>query len=278
MSRNRRQEADLAVVEDHLVAEAFNRLRRAELDGLPCRPVRDLIGRDDVGKAYAVQQRGMAAKIAEGARVVGRKIGLTSPAVQQQLGVEQPDFGMLFDYMAHRDGDTVLIERLLQPRVEAEVAFILGADLAEGPLDLRQVREAISSAVAAIEICDSRVAGWDISFGDTVADNASAGLYVLGSEIRSLAEVEPRHVVMRMTVTNQDESTGNGLACLGDPLLAVQWLARQARVLGQPLLAGHVVLSGALGPMRPVEAGAEVNATISGLGSVSVRFSEGSST
>jgi len=261
---------------DITLDDAAERLASAARTGVPCPPVRDLIGRTDVDAAYAVQQRLTAARVAAGGRVVGRKIGLTSPAVQQQLGVDRPDFGMLFDDMGYADGDTVPVERLLQPRVEAEVAFVLGADLADGELDLAQVRAAVDHAVAAIEICDSRVAGWDISFADTVADNASAGLYVLGAQRRTLDEVEPREVTMRMTVTGQEDSTGAGTACLGDPLLAVQWLARQARDLGQPLRSGQVILSGALGPMRPVVPGAEATATISGLGTVSVRFTDGS--
>lgn len=128
--------------------------------------------------------------------------------------------------------------------------------------------------MAALEICDSRIADWDITFGDTVADNASAGLFVLGSRRMGLRELVPKDVTMTMTVTGQEVATGTGGACLGDPLNAVQWLARQARDLGEPLRAGQVVLSGALGPMRPVTPGADVRAVIAGLGEVSVRFSE----
>jgi 2-keto-4-pentenoate hydratase len=176
--------------------------------------------------------------------------------------------------MAHADGATVPVGSVLQPRVEAEVAFVLKDDLAEGPLDLAQVRGAVGYAVAALEICGSRVADWDISFGDTVADNASAGAYVLGSERLSLEHVEPRDVSMSMTIDDAVVSTGAGVACMGDPLQAVVWLAQQARDFGQPLRAGQVVLSGALGPMRPVVAGNRVTATITGLGDVSVTFSE----
>jgi 2-keto-4-pentenoate hydratase len=207
--------------------------------------------------------------------VVGRKIGATSEAVQNQLGVDQPDFGVLFDDMAFHDGDTIPIERLIQPKAEAEVAFVLKDNLADGPLDDAQVRDAIDYAVAALEIVDSRIESWDISFGDTVADNASSGLYVLGTERRTLDEVEPADVTMSMSIDGEEVSTGNGAACLGDPLRAVAWLAHQARTFGEPLRAGQVILSGALGPMRPVEAGSVVTATISGLGTVTARFSDG---
>ncbi|MDT0485933.1 2-keto-4-pentenoate hydratase [Streptomyces doebereineriae] len=213
-----------------------------------------------------------AERIAAGATVVGRKIGLTSAAVQQQLGVDQPDFGILYDDMAYSGGDTVPYDSVLQPRVEAEVAFVLKDDLADGPLDAEQVRAAIDYAVPALEICGSRVANWDISFGDTVADNASAGAYVLGPLRRTLAEAEPKEVGMEMTIDGEVVSTGSGEACLGDPINAVVWLARQAREFGEPLRAGQVVLSGALGPMCPVEPGATVTATLTGLGRVCVHF------
>jgi len=179
---------------------------------------------------------------------------------------------VLFDEMMIVDGSAVETDRFLQPRVEAEIAFVLGDDLATGPLDRAQVRGAIDHAVAAIEICDSRVAAWDITFGDTVADNASAGAFVLGAHPRSLDDFDSVAVTMSMSIDGTEASTGNGAACLGDPLEAVAWLARQARELGDPLRAGEIVLSGALGPMRPVAAGAHVSADITGLGTVSVRF------
>ncbi|GAA1135821.1 2-keto-4-pentenoate hydratase [Nocardioides aquiterrae] len=260
-------------VDEAAVTEAAARLREAAAGRRPVPPVRELIGRDDVAAAYAVQQLNVRARLDAGATVVGRKIGLTSPAVQAQIGVDQPDFGVLFDDMAYADGDTIPVDAVLQPKVEAEVAFVLKEDLAVGELDHEQVRGAIDHAVAAIEVCGSRVADWDISFGDTVADNASAGVYVLGAERRTLDEVEPAEVTMSMTVDGEVVSTGNGAACLGDPLNAVVWLARTARELGEPLRAGQVVLSGALGPMRVVHPGADVTVTISGLGSVSASFS-----
>ncbi|MDK0523902.1 fumarylacetoacetate hydrolase family protein [Streptomyces sp. ML-6] len=260
-------------VGDDSIAAAAARLLEATAGGTPVPPVRDLIGRDDVKAAYAVQQRITAERITAGAVVTGRKIGLTSTAVQRQLGVDQPDFGVLFDDMAYADGSVVPVDAVLQPRVEAEIAFVLGADLAEGPLDAAQVRAAITHAVAAIEICGSRVADWDISFGDTVADNASAGAYVLGSRRVPLTGFDPVAAEMTMAVDGETVSTGTGAACLGDPVDAVVWLARQARELGDPLRAGQVVLSGALGPMRPVTPGTTVHATVTGLGTVSVSFS-----
>ena len=263
-----------AVSEADIVAAA-DRLVSAAASGRPCAPIRHLIGADDLAAAYAVQQRVNEARQAAGAVVIGRKIGLTSAAVQQQLGVDQPDLGVLFDDMVFADGADIPMARLIQPKVEGEVGFVLGADLIDGPLDAAQVRDAIEYAVAALEICDSRIGDWDIRFGDTVADNASSGVYVLGTERRTLHEVEPVAVTMSMQIDDTEVSTGNGAACLGDPLEAVVWLARTARELGQPLKAGQVILSGALGPMAPVEAGSTVSVTVSGLGTVTARFVEG---
>ncbi len=254
--------------------QAARRLAEAAEAGVACAPVRDLIGGNDLAAAYAVQSINVASKIAGGAKVVGRKIGATSPAVRAQLGVDQPDFGWLFDDMDLTGADEVPMGRLLQPKAEAEIAFVLATDLADGPLDAAQVRASVAYAVAALEIVDSRIAGWDIQFGDTVADNASSGLYVLGTQRRTLDELEPLDVEMTMTLDGEVVSTGNGAACLGDPLNALAWLARTAREYGEPLRAGQVVLSGALGPMRDVHAGAVVSATISGLGSVTATFSE----
>lgn len=257
---------------DDAVRAAAERLLEAAASGLPCAPVRDLIAPDDLDAAYAVQRRIVDDRLARGARVVGRKIGLTSEAVQRQLKVDRPDFGVLFADMAYADGDVVPHDAVLQPRIEAEVAFVLGADLADGPLDYAQVHAAIDHAVAALEICGSRIADWDISFADTVADNASSGAYVLGTVRKSLDEFTPRDAAMEMRIGDEVVSTGSGAACLGDPVEAVAWLARQARELGEPLRAGQVVLSGALGPMRPVGAGDAVRADIGGLGTVAVAF------
>ena len=253
---------------------AARRLQRATLAGTPCAPVRDLIGPDDVAAAYAVQSVLIGDRVAAGATVVGRKIGLTSPAVQEWLGVDTPDFGVLLDDMEYAEADVVPMSRLLQPRAEAEIAFVLRADLAEGPFTAESVRGAIDHARAAIEIVDSRVDGWDVRLADTVADNASSGAYVLGETRRTLDEVEPVEVEMTMTSDGEVVSTGTGADCLGDPLNAVAWLATTALEHGEPLRAGQVILSGALGPVHPVTPGAVVRAEITGLGSVTATFSQ----
>ena len=263
-----------STVPDATIALAAGRLATAAATGVPCEPVRDLIGADDIAAAYRVQEL-FNAQRAEGSPVVGRKIGATSRAVQVQLGVEQPDFGVLFADTQFVDGDLIPFDRLLQPRVEAEVAFVLGRDLVDGPLDVGQCRAAVDYAVAALEIVDSRIKGWDISFADTVADNASSGLYVLGTERLTLDDFEPAEVLMGLLVDGELVSSGDGAACLGDPLNALSWLAQRAREFGDPLRAGQVILSGALGPMSPVQPGSTVRASIKPLGSVSATFTTG---
>jgi len=257
-----------------LVTEAAGRLAAAAQTVTPCSPVRDLIGESDIDLAYAVQQEVIRARVSTGARIVGRKIGLTSPAVQQQIGVDRPDFGVLLDDMDVSALAHVPSGRLLQPKAEAEIAFVLGADLDQPDLDLATVRAAVDHAVAALEIVDSRVEGWDIRITDTVADNASSGLYVLGGQRVRLADFEPIDVKMRMYVDDQLVSHGDGAACLGDPLNALLWLARTARDYGQPLLEGQVVLSGALGAMAPTPPGVTVRAELSSLGTVTAIFSD----
>ncbi|MBL0885925.1 2-keto-4-pentenoate hydratase [Myceligenerans indicum] len=234
-------------------------------------PLREEIGAGDVDAAYAVQAELTRRRVARGGHVVGRKVGLTSPAVQAQLGVDQPDLGVLFADMQVRDGAVVPAGTLLQPRIEAEVAFRLGQDLT-GELDPAKVRDAVEHAVAALEIVDSRIEDWDIGIVDTVADNGSSALFVLGGVRRTLDELEPRDVRMSLSVDGRVVSTGSGEDCLGDPLAALLWLARTAQRQGDPLRAGEVVLSGALGPMVAVVPGTTVRADITSLGPVAVEF------
>lgn len=259
------------------IEHAAARLDLAARTRHACRPVRDLIGRDDVVAAYEVQRLLIARRVAGGARVVGRKIGLTSPAVQRQLGVDQPDFGVLLADMDVSRAWEVPTGLLLQPKAEAEIAFRLGTDLVDGPFDTDSVAQAVIGAAAAIEIVDSRVADWDIAITDTVADNGSSGLFAVSDTWVTLDAVTPRDVTMRMYASvaggvEELVSEGTGAACLGDPLAALAWLARTCSELGDPLRAGDLVLSGALGPMVPVFPGSVMVADLSTLGTVSIRF------
>jgi 2-keto-4-pentenoate hydratase len=264
------------VTSQDAIDAAVQRLAEAQATRVPCEPVRDLIGTDDLAAAYAVQQGLVRARLAGGVTVVGRKIGATSKAVQDQLGVDQPDFGYLLSDMDVSTHAPISMRTLVQPRVEAEVAFRLAhdVDVPEDEITYDLVRGAVEVALPALEIVDSRIADWRIGFTDTVADNASSGLFVVGSDGRSLDEVEPVEVEMTLSINGEVRSSGNGAACLGDPLEALRWLAVQSARFGDPLRAGQLILSGALGPFVPFAPGDRVEASISGFDTLSVRFSE----
>jgi 2-keto-4-pentenoate hydratase len=250
---------------------AATRLRLAYTDG-PISSTQTWLAQPTVGLAYEIQETNTRYWLAGGRRIVGRKIGLTSAAVQRQLGVDQPDFGMLFADMEIANGGEAAIARLLQPRAEAEVACVLQNDLRGAELTMDDLRQAIAYVLPAIEIVDSRIRDWNITLVDTIADNASSGLYVLGTQRRDLATVDLQSCAMTLTKNQAVVSSGSGAACLGHPLRAVKWLASKMVEIGRPLLAGDIVLSGALGPMTPVLAGDVVCADVDGLGGVSVTF------
>lgn len=248
-------------------------LEEAARSGEPVPPLRDRFPLD-AAVAYAVQAELASRREEIGSIRVGRKIGLTSAAVQRQLGVSRPDFGVLFAEMQIPDGGVAPFGSLIQPKVEAEIAFVLAEGL-DDDLHLDRVRAAIAYAQPALEIVDSRIAGWDIGFVDTVADNGSSALFVLGESRRTLDAFEPRHAEMTMYVNGEVASQGAGSACLDDPLLAVLWLAQTAVTYGDPLRAGDIVLSGALGPMVGVRDRDSVRASVTGLGDVTVSFGRG---
>jgi 2-keto-4-pentenoate hydratase len=232
-------------------------------------PLRDGIEPTDAAGAYAVQRINTRFWTESGRRIVGRTIGLTAAAVQAQLGVDQPDYGVLFDDMAVADGGTLDMTRLLQPKAEAEVALVLARDLDDPAADRAAIEAAVDHACAAIEIVDSRIADWKISFADTVADNGSSAAFVLGAEQRRLDGLDLWSCGMVLELNGKVASLGAGAACLGHPLDAAAWLARTLAAMGEPLRAGDILLTGALGPMVPIAAGGHVRATIGGLGSVS---------
>jgi 2-keto-4-pentenoate hydratase len=212
--------------------------------------------------------------VAAGRRITGRKVGLTAKAVQAQLGVSQPDFGVLFADMALPDGGTLLASTVLQPKAEAEIAFVLHAALPGPDITRAQVEAAIAYALPAIEIVDSRIADWKISFADTVADNGSSAFYVLGEARKPLAGLDLWSCGMVLEVNGAVASLGAGAACLGHPVNALTWLAQTLAASGDPLQAGDVVLSGALGPMVTLSPGDQVRASIGGLGGVSFTYTE----
>lgn len=264
---------DPASIRDAALQAAADRLISAAAAAAPCPPVRDLLPGATLADGYAVQ-RLVHARTDAGRRRVGRKIGLTSAAVQQQMGVDTPDIGVLHADMAFADGETIPFARLLQPRIEAEVAFVLGADLPAAPVTRADVAAATDHVVAAIEVCASRIAGWDITIFDTVADNASSGVFVMGDSPVPLDDIEADLPGAEMAVVCDDEviSAGSGAACMGHPINAVVWLANAVAEQGDPLRAGEIILSGSLGPLVPARPGTTYQATITGLGAVRAVF------
>jgi 2-keto-4-pentenoate hydratase len=248
----------------HIAHEVIaERLRTAYKDGVVA-PLRDGLDASDGDAAYRVQSINTAIWENEGRRIVGRKIGLTAKAVQAQLGVDRPDYGVLFDDMQLADGAVLRPDMAIQPKVEAEVALVLKADLHGPDVSLDDVFAATDYAVAAIEIVDSRIADWKITFVDTVADNGSSAFFVLGTEKKLLSGLDLYTCGMALELNGAIASIGAGAACLGHPLNAAAWLARTV-----PLRAGDIVLTGALGPMATIHAGDHVKAIIGGLGAVS---------
>ncbi|MEU9622225.1 MULTISPECIES: fumarylacetoacetate hydrolase family protein [unclassified Streptomyces] len=253
---------------------AVARLTAAAATGTPCAPVREFLGRDDIDAAYEVQRRLAAARSAAGARVVGAKIGLTAPAVQQQFDVFRPDFGVLFDDMMYAHAEPLPLRRFLQPRAEGEIAFVLGRDIDRPGAGVADVLRATEFVLPAIEIVDSRISGWDLAITDTVADNASSGAVVLGTTPYPLSGLDLSRVGMVLQRDGEPVSFGAGHACLGSPVVAVAWLARELAAREQPLRAGDVVMSGALGPMVPIEGPGRYRLALDGLGEVEAVIEE----
>lgn len=262
------------VLGENAIETAASRLFEAQRSRVACEPIRGRFDEGDLSAAYSVQQLNTKRALDAGRILAGRKIGLTSKAVQRQMGVDQPDYGMLFADMAVPDGWEISRDRLIQPKAEGEVAFVLGRDLISEQITMADVVRAVDYVLPAIEVVDSRIVDWNIGIVDTIADNASSGLYVLGNDPRRLEGVDLRLCGMVMEVGGEPVSTGAGLACLGHPLNAVWWLARIMAEMGSPLKEGDTVLSGALGPMVTVKWGTVVEARINGLGSVRAAFAK----
>jgi len=249
------------------IQQAADALHQARQDRAPIPRISESYGITGLDDAYAVAEVNTQRDLASGRLISGKKIGLTSVAVQKQLGVDQPDFGVLFEDMEYISGMGVPVSTLIQPKAEGEVAFVMGKDL-EGDLTWGRFLNAIEYALPAIEIVDSAIHDWRITLVDTVADNASCGLYVLGADPKRLTDVRLPECSMRFLRDGELSSEGNGAACLGHPLNAAWWLARTMLRVGAPLRAGDVVLSGALGPMFPIKPGEALQLDVEGLGRV----------
>jgi 2-oxopent-4-enoate/cis-2-oxohex-4-enoate hydratase len=223
-----------------------------------------------VEQAYRIQEHLIGRRLARGDRVIGKKIGLTSRVVQRALGVNEPDFGQLLASMVATD--SIATSSLLQPRIEGEIAFLLERDLAGPGITNADVIYATHSVMPCFEICDSRIRDWKIKLQDTVADNASAGMFVLGDRAVDLEGLDLSTCGMVLEKNGALECTGAGAAALGSPVNCVAWLANALGQYGITLRAGEIILSGSLGAMLPVVAGDSFHLSIGGVGSASIRF------
>ncbi|SAL80799.1 4-oxalocrotonate decarboxylase [Caballeronia arvi] len=228
---------------------------------------------NSIESAYRIQDQNTDHALnKDGRTIVGRKIGLTSLAVQKQLGVDQPDYGVLFADMAIDDGRNTTVTGLLQPKIEAEIAFGFKRDMNDSKVDLADLIASIEWVAPALEIVDSRIADWRIGIVETIADNASSGRFVVGGRTPFSSTIDVIGCEMTLHEGAELVSSGNGAACMGSPLSATLWLVRKMAEVGRPVRAGELVLSGALGPMVKLRSGQQYQAVVDGLGGVSVSF------
>jgi 2-keto-4-pentenoate hydratase len=257
------------------VDDLARELLDAEFGARAVPPLVERHPRIGVDEAYAVQRRGRSLRLEQGSRLVGRKVGLTSRAMQQLLGVDEPDFGYLTDAMVHPDGAELDADGLVAPRVEAEIAFRLVRPLAGADVDLDQALAAVGEVAPALEVVDSRVADWRITLADTVADNASSGLAVIGA-FRPLGDTDLRAVEVsienRRAEGTSVTETGRGDAVLGHPAEALAWLARALAPYGEGIEAGEIVIPGAMHRAIDLGAGDVVCADFGALGTVTASF------
>lgn len=256
---------------EHSIAFYAEKLALAEKTRVPIPP---LTGDDPsltIDDAYAVQAANVKRLLREGAVISGKKIGLTSPGMQQLLGVNEPDYGHLFSFM--ECAREISAAELIQPKIEAEIAFILREDLPDREVTPEDVKAATAYVVAAFEIVDSRISDWKIKLADTVADNASSARYVLGNIRLPIDGVDLSAITMKMEKDGEGlVSEGSGAAVMGDPAVAVAWLANCMRRYGVPLKKDEVLLSGAFCAALPAKKGDGFKATFSTLGTVTACF------
>lgn len=257
---------------DQQIRQLADALAQAEAQGRGIEPLTQQFPGLTIEMAYQIQLHNIQKKVAQGRKVVGKKIGLTSRAMQQLLGVDQPDYGHLLDDMVVENRGLISFSRLLQPKVEAEVAFVLKDDLMGPGITVDDVLRATDYVLPALEIVDSRIKDWKIKIEDTIADNASSGCFVLGGKPRKVDELDLVQFGMVLYQNGQVANTGVGVAALGNPAYCVAWLANKLAEFGIGLKAGEVILSGALSAAVDAHPGDVFQARLDGLGEVGVTF------
>ena len=260
-------------MEKELIEELGLGLYAAYQQSLVIEPITNSYPDITIKDAYSIQLQTLDKRLDSGEKIIGKKIGVTSSAVMNMLGVAQPDFGHLTDKMLYEDGAEIKQNSFIQPKAEGEIAFVLKKDLMGPGVTIVDVLNATEGVMACCAIVDSRIRDWDIKIQDTVADNASCGAFVLASSMVSLQGLDVRHCGMVLEKNGEAVVTGAGAASMNSPVNAVVWLANTLGQLGIALKAGEIILSGALGAMVPITAGDNLRVSIAGIGSCSVRFS-----
>ena len=261
------------VISDSTIIELADELWMADQKAAPIEALTARYPELVIEDAYAIQSHNTDRRLKSGAIIIGRKVGLTSKPMQNLLGVDEPDYGVLFDDMAVEDGDTIALSSLVQPRVEAEMAFLMERDLVGPGVTTAKALAAIAGVLPSIEVVDSRVADWKIKLVDTVADNASSGLFVIGGRLSKVTELDLPLVGVAVSRNGEIIDTGAGAAALGNPARCVAWLANKLATFGASLRAGDIVLPGAVHKMVDVQPGDVFRADFAGIGSVTARFS-----
>lgn len=259
-------------IRDARLLEAATSLANARARRQPGPRVSETFALGSLGEAYQVQAAGMQHALAQGRRLSGAKAGLTSAALRAALKVEEPLYGWLFVDTACRSGEVIDWQRLLQPKVEIELALLLSADLPTGEISREQLLASIAGVVPALEINDSAISGWQLTLLDAVADNLSSGLYVLGDQPVPLAQLDGQTLLGTLLCNGQPLRTEVAIV-LEDVLTTALWLVQKMTTLGQPLRAGDVLLTGALAPIAAVAAGDQLRFQVTGLGEVNCAFS-----
>ena len=254
------------------VSQIVDLLNEAETTGVSIAPITEQVNALTINDAYAAQLERIEQKVKENDVITGKKIGLTSIAMQQLLGVDQPDYGHLLKSMEVKNGEEVSLNSLFQPKIEGEIAFVLKKDLVGPNVTEEDVRQATDYVIASIEIVDSRIKDWKIKLEDTIADNASCGLYVLGEKKLKLDDVDLKSVTMQLLRNGEVVNEGKGTDVLGDPAICVAWLANKLFEYGITLKAGEIILSGALSAAVVAEPGDDFTVRFTELGDVDVKF------
>jgi len=255
-----------------MLHETAVQLDQAEQSRMPLPPLSQEHPTLTPAQAYAIQSAWLDLKLARGTRIIGRKIGLTSRAMQELLGVDQPDYGFLLDSMAVSSGSTLSRTDFLLPRIEPEIAFWLAKDLKGPGITVAAVLAATRGVSPALELVDSRIAKWQIKLPDTIADNASSARVIVGEQIVPLDGLDLAAETVTLTRNGVEVGSGNGAAVLGHPAEAVAWLANKLAEYDIALVAGQLVLPGAMCAAATVAAGETYRAVFTTIGEVSVRF------